>query len=118
VPLYDYKCRGGHRFEAMQSIEKRLSAVCPTCGARSAIQILKAPAAVLFHAGVYDNLDVDPIYCETAQELRDACDKRDLRSVYLENSSFRTKETVQDIQREIYADDERKARSQEQERRD
>jgi putative FmdB family regulatory protein len=117
VPIYDYRCKEGHDFTAWAKIAERNEVRCPECGAGSKIQILSAPVGIVFHSGWYDNLDVEPIHCSTPQELRDACDKRDLTSVYLHESPFKTRGTVQDIEREIYADDERKARSQAEERR-
>lgn len=31
MPLYEYECEGGHRFEELHSIEDRHNAVCPMC---------------------------------------------------------------------------------------
>ena len=31
MPLYDYECEDGHRFEELRSIEGRHNAVCPMC---------------------------------------------------------------------------------------
>lgn len=31
MPLYEYECEGGHRFEELHSIENRHNAICPVC---------------------------------------------------------------------------------------
>lgn len=31
MPLYEYECDGGHKFEEIRSIEDRYNAVCPEC---------------------------------------------------------------------------------------
>ena len=31
MPLYEYECEGGHKFEELHSIEDRHNAVCPNC---------------------------------------------------------------------------------------
>jgi len=31
MPLYEYECEGGHRFEELHSIEDRNNVVCPNC---------------------------------------------------------------------------------------
>jgi putative FmdB family regulatory protein len=36
MPLYDYRCPQGHRFEQMASIESGASQPCPACGEASA----------------------------------------------------------------------------------
>ena len=108
MPLYDYKCKNGHTFEAFKKVKDRLSARCPVCNLRGAIQITRAPAGHVFKGGWYEHLDVNPVYINTPQELRDACDKRGLRSLYLEDSPHKTRGTVQDTQEAIDAHNEEK----------
>jgi len=31
MPIYEYECEGGHRFEGVRSIGERLKVVCPEC---------------------------------------------------------------------------------------
>lgn len=31
MPLYEYECEGGHRFEELHGIEDRHNGVCPVC---------------------------------------------------------------------------------------
>ena len=31
MPLYEYECEGGHRFEELHSIADRHNAICPMC---------------------------------------------------------------------------------------
>lgn len=32
MPLYDYQCPNGHKFEDFNSVEKRMKQKCPECG--------------------------------------------------------------------------------------
>lgn len=32
MPLYEYQCGRGHRFEKVKSIESRHDVICPSCG--------------------------------------------------------------------------------------
>lgn len=32
MPLYEFRCSCGHRFEAIKPIEDRDTAICPECG--------------------------------------------------------------------------------------
>jgi len=95
VPLYDYECSDCHNvFEKVSKIVDRHSASCSSCGgpARLLISQGRGPGASIFREGWYNDIDTEPIYCRTPQELRDACDKHNARSHYLENSIFRTSE--------------------------
>lgn len=31
MPIYEYECADGHRFEELRSIEERYNSVCPVC---------------------------------------------------------------------------------------
>jgi putative FmdB family regulatory protein len=46
MPLYEYECANGHRFEKIQKFSDPLVAVCPTCGA--AVQKLMSSPAIQF----------------------------------------------------------------------
>lgn len=47
MPMFDYRClRCGEDFEALKSIEDRLSATCPDCGAEAKFRI-SAPRIAL-----------------------------------------------------------------------
>jgi len=39
MPLYDYECRNGYRFEELKSMEDRHNAICPLCGEVSQLLI-------------------------------------------------------------------------------
>lgn len=57
MPLYEYECDSGHRFEKLKSMENRCNTVCPRCGkvptllisrlARSNFFNLRIPLTVL-----------------------------------------------------------------------
>jgi len=63
MPLYEYKCENGHRFEEFHSIENRHNAVC-FCGASVHI----CPSLSSFRmAGTYSVIDSDGKVCHTRQ---------------------------------------------------
>lgn len=39
MPLYDYECKDGHKFDAFNSVEKRDKMKCPECGKTAAKQV-------------------------------------------------------------------------------
>lgn len=92
MPLYDYSCECGAEFEAQRTIAERAKAECPECGlsARKIIKPGKAPGASIFQPGWWRDIELRPLYINNPQELRDACDKNNSVSSYLENSTFRT----------------------------
>jgi putative FmdB family regulatory protein len=52
MPIYDYKCDNGHRFEAMQSMSDAPIDTCDVCDA-PAHRILHAPAVHFKGSGFY-----------------------------------------------------------------
>jgi putative FmdB family regulatory protein len=52
MPIYDYKCDNGHRFEAMQSMADPPIESCEVCGA-PAHRVLHAPAVHFKGSGFY-----------------------------------------------------------------
>jgi len=57
MPLYEYECGCGHRFEELHTIEDRNKATCPICGESAHIRIapsysrMATPFSVLDHDG-------------------------------------------------------------------
>lgn len=49
MPLYDYECEGGHRFEELHSIADRHNAVCPDC--KKPVQLKMSAWARIIIAG-------------------------------------------------------------------
>jgi len=49
MPLYEYECEGGHRFEEFHRIADRHNAVCPECGKPGKLRI-SAWSRVIFAA--------------------------------------------------------------------
>lgn len=93
MPLYEYicgKCEG--RFEDIRKIDERRYSTCPECGSKGEITVPrgKAPGISIFKSAYYGHIQRDPIYCRTAQDLRNACDKHGKTSVYLEDSVHKT----------------------------
>jgi putative FmdB family regulatory protein len=52
MPIYEYRCENGHRFESFQSMSEDPISVCPECGAKSE-RILSAPAIHYKGSGFY-----------------------------------------------------------------
>ena len=91
MPIYDMQCAGcGKEEEVHCKIEARNDVACMECGERMVVLITMRSRPVLFRAGFYENITDKPIYCETPQQLRDACDEHDGISRYLEDSNFKT----------------------------
>jgi len=55
VPVYDYRCEKGHRFEAIQSMSDTALTACEECGA-PAERVLHAPA-IHFKGSGFHNTD-------------------------------------------------------------
>ncbi len=39
MPLYEYECGSGHRFEEIKSIDSRHDALCPICNCPAKLQV-------------------------------------------------------------------------------
>ncbi|HTV60270.1 MAG TPA: zinc ribbon domain-containing protein [Verrucomicrobiae bacterium] len=52
MPLYEYECSKGHRFEKIESYSAKTVQKCPKCGAR-AERLLAAPAIQFKGSGWY-----------------------------------------------------------------
>ncbi len=55
MPVYDYRCEKGHRFEAIQSMSDKALTACEECGA-PAQRVLHAPA-IHFKGSGFHNTD-------------------------------------------------------------
>ncbi len=55
MPVYDYRCEKGHRFEAIQSMSDKALTTCEECGA-PAQRVLHAPA-IHFKGSGFHNTD-------------------------------------------------------------
>jgi putative FmdB family regulatory protein len=52
MPLYEYECANGHRFEKIQKFSDPLQTTCPTCGA-SVQKLISSPAIQFKGTGWY-----------------------------------------------------------------
>ena len=52
MPLYDYKCGGGHEYELTEGFQASTAHPCPTCGKKSRRQI-SLPAVIFKGSGFY-----------------------------------------------------------------
>lgn len=97
MPFYTFQCRKcREEFEEFLWLSEleTSSRSCPFCKSKKVEQTitkLKAPSVIPFRADFYPNLDLDPIYCDTPQQLYDEAKKRDLYVPYLESSIHRIK---------------------------
>lgn len=92
MPLYDFLCeRCKFEFEEMRTIEERCLTRCPHCNSR-AKQIIKPGhgGISLFKPGYWRDIDFDPIYISSPQQLRKELDAREASAPYLENGPWRT----------------------------
>ncbi len=89
MPVYDMYCNfcdctvGDIRC----SYEERHTMVCEMCG--GTMTGIGMPAAREFKRGVYHDIGPDPIEINSARELKEACEKNDAISPYLEDSPYR-----------------------------
>ncbi len=61
MPLYEYKCSKGHRFEALQKVSEKSPTRCPVCSA-AAKRVLSQPT-LLHNRGihVFDRVTKDDV---------------------------------------------------------
>jgi len=52
LPLYDYRCQGGHEYELSEGFQAPTEHACPTCGKQSHRQI-SLPAVIFKGSGFY-----------------------------------------------------------------
>ena len=52
MPVYDYRCTGGHEYELTEGFHAPTEHPCPTCGKRSQRQI-SLPAVIFKGSGFY-----------------------------------------------------------------
>ncbi|MAH45002.1 hypothetical protein CMI37_04185 [Candidatus Pacearchaeota archaeon] len=89
MPLYTYHCPkcGDPSFTAHNRIAQRKRQKCPTCGSKCKL-IIEAPRVILFPSGWFEHISDEPMYIDSASELREACVKNECYSKYLENSGL------------------------------
>lgn len=81
VPSYDFKCLDcEHEFNRIVKIADREYVHCP-CGSKVK-QILRTQEPIMFRAGWYEHIDLNPVYIGSKRQLRGECDKRGLTSTY------------------------------------
>ena len=55
MPLYDYECKNGHKFDALTSVANRDKMKCPECGKKATKQVTTARLDY-YNMGVQDGL--------------------------------------------------------------
>ena len=70
MPLYEYECTGGHRFETMQKVKERPLTKCPVCSA-PAKRVLSRPT-LLHNRGihVFDRVTQDDVLRSRPSSLK------------------------------------------------
>jgi len=93
MPIYDYECGScGEEFEALQAIADRKTASCVECGSIAKLFFKPgfAPGVSSFKAGWWRDIESQPLYISSPQELRDACDRNNSISHFLEDGIHKT----------------------------
>lgn len=87
MPLYDIQCyECGYIEERLLSVEE-----VPLCDSCSLPLHFKFGAEANFHPfreGMYEHIDLEPIYIKSRKQLRQECQKRGLTSHYVEGGKF------------------------------
>lgn len=52
MPVYEYRCRGGHQYEMTQGFDAPTHQPCPTCGSK-AKRMISLPAVIFKGKGFY-----------------------------------------------------------------
>ncbi len=52
LPIYEYRCSGGHQYERSEGFDAPSEQDCPTCGARSR-RLISLPAVIFKGSGFY-----------------------------------------------------------------
>ncbi len=88
MPLYDLFCLKCD-FEGKKELpyKDRKGEDCPNCNAK--LSPVGSPGTATFERGWYEHIAPEPIFCDSARELKEACDRHDAISPYLESSPWR-----------------------------
>jgi len=85
MPLYDFECLDcGHKFEAIIKYEDADSQTCRSCDGETK-RLVSAGRPIFFREGYYEHFTNKPIYIKNKQELKQACEKYNKGSVYLDD---------------------------------
>lgn len=93
MPLYDYTCKPCLiDFDEVRRIDERHLAVCPKCGKKGELILVagKGKGFSIFQPGWWHDIQAEPIYINSPQELRNACDRNNSYSHALENGLWKT----------------------------
>lgn len=86
MPMYDYRCPAcGFETEHINKIADRNGQQCDSCGDLMVVQI-GVGRYIPFKEGYYEHIDKNPIYISSMRQLKDECAKRNVTSVYAEDS--------------------------------
>lgn len=81
MKLFDFECISCGKVEEHLVHESEPSPICLHCGGGTKKIISSSRRINAFKPGFFD-IDVDPVYCETKQDLKRELDARQLRSPY------------------------------------
>jgi putative FmdB family regulatory protein len=71
VPIYEYRCPNGHRFELFQKMSDAPAETCPTCGA-GPVEKLLFPVAVHFKGSGFYSTDYGSRKAKAAKDAESA----------------------------------------------
>ncbi len=78
MPLYNYLCSKGHKFEAANQMKNRAFSPCPNCGKMAKQTISRRPAAVHgFKFGMFEHIADKPIYVKGKKHMQVLCDENE-----------------------------------------
>jgi len=81
---YDYKCRCGYKFEQMNSVANRHTAICPKCGESAELHFSVkglSTSIQVFKPYIDHHIDSYPTYIESKKQKRELLKKNNLEQL-------------------------------------
>jgi putative FmdB family regulatory protein len=95
VPIYEYRCPNGHRFELFQKMSDPPAEVCVTCGA-GPVEKLLFPVAVHFKGSGFYSTDYGSKKTKAAKESESSSTEKKADKPAETSSSSETKKPASD----------------------
>jgi len=86
MPMYDFICKKcSLEFDGIAKVDDRHKRRCPKCGGFTEIK-LNVGRYIPFKSGIYEHIAKEPMHIDSKKELKEACRKHNVTSLYLEDS--------------------------------